>query len=555
MLTPEQIEALRDVAGKIADPVNEFLIKDIARRISKAGQLTGSAQYQIWRAQNLGLSQKEIKKQVQVLLDVSAKEVRNLMRQSAAVGYRFDLKSLPTAKAIPFEKNTAVQQIVQAIVDVAGEELKNLTRTLGMIDPYGKPLPLQDVYHSCCDFAFLQVSTGASDYNSAIRRATEKIAKYGVQTIDYQSGVHTSLEAAVRRNIMGGLGLMQEQISQRNHDDMGADGWEISAHAASAPDHELIQGKQYSDNEFRELNEKLERRIGTLNCGHAAFPIILGVSQPQYTEEELQRFRKDNKSGVAFQGRHYTVYEATQRQRAIERAIRKKKRQILADEAAENTDDLLNDRIRLERLKQEYSRFSRATGLRTQNERARALGFDKEQAWRAKSEAETYFHYWSKEIGVNESIKSLEKYYDVKYNDSARYNLLKQYAKDVERGWISPLSGFENYETAYLRIQNEIVGKVTSGGITITGQSKHFIQRVIGTGVDPLKLKEDLRVISRSGVAIEDIKDALFAPENIGERIEKSNGMYSVRYVGKNCWVSINPDTGVLIQTNPKKGN
>ena len=96
---------------------------------------------------------------------------------------------------------------------------------------------------------------------------------------------------------------------------------------------------------------------------------------------------------------------------------------------------------------------------------------------------------------------------------------------------------------------------MTSGGITITGQSKHFIQRVIGTGVDPLKLKEDLRVISRSGVAIEDIKDALFAPENIGERIEKSNGMYSVRYVGKNCWVSINPDTGVLIQTNPKKGN
>ena len=139
---------------------------------------------------------------------------------------------------------------------------------------------MQEVYHKCMDFAFMQVSTGAADYNTAIRQATKNLADKGVYVIEYGSGVHTSLEAAVRRNVMGGLGLMQEQISQRTHDDLGADGWEIDAHSNSAPDHEPIQGHQYSDADYAALNNSLIRRIGTLNCGHSAHPIILGVSPP-----------------------------------------------------------------------------------------------------------------------------------------------------------------------------------------------------------------------------------------------------------------------------------
>ena len=61
MLTPEQIAAFRDQALKITDPINDFLLADIARRISEAGQLTSTASYQVWRAQQMGMSQREIK--------------------------------------------------------------------------------------------------------------------------------------------------------------------------------------------------------------------------------------------------------------------------------------------------------------------------------------------------------------------------------------------------------------------------------------------------------------------------------------------------------------
>ena len=380
MLTADQITALGDKAQRITDPIVEFLIEDIARRISETGQLTSTASYQAWRLQQLGVSQRQLKKELRKLLKVSHRELRQLLTQSAEVGYNFDISKLPYVQAVPFSKNETVQQIVSAAVQMARDDLTNMVQTLGFVGPDGQALPLTEAYQQACDFAFQKVANGAQDYNSAIRQATAQLTKKGIVTIDYESGVHTSLGAAVRRNVMGALGIMQEQISQQNHDDLGCDGWEISAHAASAPDHEPIQGKQYSDAEYTTLNNSLIRRIGTLNCGHAAFPIILGVSSPQYSPEELEKFRRDNEKGIDYDGKHYTMYEATQRQRNLERAIRDRKRRILIDEATGDKERLAVDQTKLGRLNDEYARFTKAAGLRSQRERANISGFGVKEA-------------------------------------------------------------------------------------------------------------------------------------------------------------------------------
>ena len=279
--------------------------------------------------------------------------------------------------AVPFAENLVLQQIVSAAVELAQEDFSNIVQTVGFVTPYGKTEPLTRAYITTCDFAFQQVVTGATSYTQAIREATEKLAKQGIRTINYESGVSTSLEAAVRRNILGGLGLMQEQITQVTHDQLGCDGWEITAHANSAPDHEPIQGRQYSDAAYQALNDSLRRRISTLNCGHAAFPIILGVNRPQHSPRELEQFREDNEKGVTVEGRHYTGYEATQMQRKLERAIRARKRRVMVDEATGDTEKLSQDRTRLTLLHQRYREFSKAAGLRTQYERTEVAGFGK----------------------------------------------------------------------------------------------------------------------------------------------------------------------------------
>lgn len=387
MLRAEEIEALRDAATDLLRPVIEYLLRDIAERIAKAGQLTATAQYETWKLQQLGVSQREMKKQLKKLLKVSNRELRQLLTQSAETGYNYDIRSLPQVQAVPFHRNEAVQQIVRAAIAQTQGTLENLTQTLGMVDPYGNVNPLRDTYRKCMDYAFEQVSSGAVDYNTAIREATRNLAAKGVEYIDYESGVTTSLEAAVRRNIMGSLGLMQEQISQHNHDQYGATGWEIDAHSNSAPDHEPIQGKQYTDAEYEALNNSLVRRIGTLNCGHSAHPIVYGASIPQYTPEELEEMRQKNETGISFRGKHYTGYEATQRQRRLERAIRAQKRKILIDKATGDAEKLETDQIKLQLLQQDYKAFSKAAGLRTQHERLEKVGF----GWKEATEANNTF--------------------------------------------------------------------------------------------------------------------------------------------------------------------
>ena len=125
------------------------------------------------------------------------------------------------------------------------------------------------------------------------------------------------------------------------------------------------------------------------------------------------------------------------------------------------------------------------------------------------------------------------------------------------------MSGFDNYKNLYGRVENEVVGLQTSNGIVIKSQSEHFLQRVIGTAINPSKIHDGLRTMTgtnpqgyrssaRSGVEIEDIIEAVTygKPDIIRKNV--NTGKNSQKFYGKNCAVSINPDTGNLIQCNPK---
>lgn len=368
-LRPEQIAALQDACEELAEPISQWLLRDIAQRIAEAGRMTSTAAYELYRTRALGESKAALKKFLREQLKLTRREVRRLFRQAARFSHDADFDRLGIARK---GYSQSFEQTVAAAAKLAGGELTNLTQTLGMVDRTGKALPLQKAYRSAMDFAFSQVFSGAADTNAAVAMATRKMAAQGVRVIDYESGVHTGLEAAVRRNMLSGLGLLDEQVTQQNHDELGCNGWEISAHANSAPDHEGIQGRQYSDAEYEALNASLTRRIGTLNCGHIAMPIMLGVNSPQYTEAELREFREDNVRGITYEGRHYTGYEATQKQRQLERAIRAQKNRILIAESAGDAERLQTAQIRLRMLERHYQEFSRAAGLRTRTQRAQA---------------------------------------------------------------------------------------------------------------------------------------------------------------------------------------
>ena len=146
-----------------------------------------------------------------------------------------------------------------------------------------------------------------------------------------------------------------------------------------------------------------------------------------------------------------------------------------------------------------------------------------------------------KETLGKDSPNTLKEFQELKYNNSNEWNLVKDYVKSRENNMISAFTPYSQYKEYKAIIESDIVGLITNNGIKITGQSKHFIERVFGTNEDPKTNRP------RSGVEINDIKDALL---NGSVRIRKSDPN-SIKFITDKCMVSINPKTGVLIQTNP----
>lgn len=113
--------------------------------------------------------------------------------------------------------------------------------------------------------------------------------------------------------------------------------------------------------------------IGGANCRHSYWPYIEGVSERTYTDAELEAMKPENRPKIKFEGKEYDDYQATQKQRQIERTVRKLKRRKTAFEAAGLTEDAQAANIRLRRLNQEYRAFSKAAGLPEQRERMKVL--------------------------------------------------------------------------------------------------------------------------------------------------------------------------------------
>lgn len=362
-LTPEEIDGLRELILSIYGPIGEDLLRDLCRSITTAGGMTSSAEYKLLLAKSLAGADDVIADTLRRQTDLTDDAVKQLMRWAAA-------------KTAPLEENESLRNIAEAYVKVTRKEVANVLGQLAAADVDGRVYPIKDVYRRTMDYVFRQVSSGAKTPEEAVRRATLQLWQRGIRTIERSDGRSFSIEYMAQRAIMAKMGEMTTAINEKQHEDGGFDGWEISAHSACAPDHEPIQGRQYSDKDYKLLNSRLQRRIGTLSCKHFAWPIKLGVHSPQWTEKQLAEMAQENAEGVTYEGRHYTQYEATQQQKALENSIRQCKDRIAAaqEEGKLGSGELRSSRILLRQLNAEYERFSAAAGLPTAPERLRAAG-------------------------------------------------------------------------------------------------------------------------------------------------------------------------------------
>ena len=395
MLTPEYLQGLPAELEKLYLKLEEDIIADICRRIKLAGQLTDTAEYQVLRMKELGAGTEYIKRKIAEYSQLSDDAVDRMFFDAAQVSDDFYREAYSKANKdyVPFEYNDFFQQIVTANINQTNGELRNFTRSMGFSYRGSNGVrrfhDTAETYRDCLDYAFTQVETGAVDYITAVRNAARRLTESGLQFVDYSSGVVNHADVAVRRAVLTGISQVTGKIAEHNAAELDTDIVEVTAHAGARPDHAEWQGGWYSlsgkSKKYRSLAEATGYgRVDGLkgaNCRHDFYPVIEGIDKPMYTAEELANI--DPPPFTDKNGKTYTYYEATQRQRAMERAIRKTKREILAADSSGDSDMFAAKSVLLRRQREEYDRFSKAAGLLTQNERNQVVGFGRSEASRA----------------------------------------------------------------------------------------------------------------------------------------------------------------------------
>ena len=553
MLPPSTLDRMPDAFVELWQGVEDEILKDVARRISKTGTLTHTANWQLWRYQQTEALRADV---VQLLAKYSGKSdaaIRQLLLQAAteameredAIYYHYGLE--PT----PFEESPALNNLLDAGARQTAGTWKNLTATTANT--------VTGQFERTLDAAWAKVSTGAFDYKTAVKQAVDSLAD-GMKFVTYPTGHKDSIEVAARRAILTGVNQTAGKLQVARADEMGVEFFETTAHGGARPSHAEWQGRQfhrggavdYMGKHYPDFEAATGYGTGAglcgWNCRHTFFAVFPELGDPPaWTRDQLEELNARN---IEYNEKKYTRYEINQMQRARERNVRRWKKRYLAEtEAGVDTTD---SAVRLRVARQSLAEFAQATGGRVDSARTSVPKFGRSEASKASAKSHAHHTDWLKSINAQStSLNTVAKYYDARYNNTEEYRLLMQYANSVKSGWLSPLAGFDLYKSTHERIQTELVGKTTADGTVITGHTAHFMERMFGTLVDPDKLKYDLKIIRRSGVGYEAMRDTVLNPERINPVKTDSRGKRSVRLIGK-AIVTINPDTGQLIQLNPR---
>ena len=376
LLSETYLNSLPDPIAKNMEALNQYVVERICKRIQKIGTITPSDAHRLKSAiEYAGADLQAIQKELERITGMNAKELDKMFEDVAAENVDFantyyKARGMETLK--DYTENAALKSFVEAAKKTAADGVTNISNTTMIGFKSGKRIiPLREYYIQAIDRAITFVQTGTVDYYTAIRSTVKEMASGGLRRVTFDSGYSRRLDSQVRMNLLDGVRQLNMAMLEQTGKEFGADGVEISAHALCAPDHQRIQGKQYSLAEFERLNRSLDRPIGELNCHHFTTPIVLGVSKPVYSASELREINKRSNAKVSYGGKTYTRYEASQRQRQLETAIRYAKDERDACVAAGDKLGATQARKKSAALTAEYKRFSEAAGLTKRMERTR----------------------------------------------------------------------------------------------------------------------------------------------------------------------------------------
>lgn len=377
-------QATIDTYQQMSNEICEVIIKRINAigKLSKTDiiRLTNSIQY-------YGADINEIEKIIAKYTKMGKSEIDKIFQDVALKNDEFAKQFYKYRNMTPL--NALDDAFLKEQIYFIKEQTKaftgqNLSNTLAFKGLGGGYVPIRQAYKQYIDRAIYEIQGGTIDYNTAMKKAIRNLSQ-GVDVVKWNTIIgtdengnpiyyHRRLDSSVRQNILDGVKQANQQIMDYHGKQFQADGIELTAHAISAPDHAPVQGRQFSNDDFDRMQSGLdfldykgnhydgfERPIGQWNCRHFAIPIVLGISQPVYTEKQLQEMEQNSAE----------KYPIKQKQREYERYLRELKEQYKVLKETGNNEEAAQLKKQINAKQKEYRIFSKVHQVEYEPERAR----------------------------------------------------------------------------------------------------------------------------------------------------------------------------------------
>jgi len=395
MLSDKELETLGDLIAPLFQELEKEVIADIARRVKKTARLTETAELMAKAMMEAGVSPAKIRSEVMKLMRADAayrKEVANntkqykrdvihkirqtekeaaemsnmIIAEAGNMAYNKDL-SLWHQAGKTLTKNSAFTGIVAAMAKETAMTMRNLTKTTGFKGIHGY-MAIENAYVKSLDKAMMKVASGTFSLDQAVNDCVKELSKSGLRKIDYKSGRSYQLDTAARMCVRTGSAKLSGNISMQHCDETGTDLVEVDAHWGARPEHAEWQGKIYSRSgknkkypDFKVCRYGEVDGLCGINCRHTYYPFWEGISVPNTWPSEPKP--------VEYNGKEYSYYDATQKQRAMERNVRATKREIEAQRSLGGDTKELEARKRKQIA--EYHKFSNTVNISPKDNRLR----------------------------------------------------------------------------------------------------------------------------------------------------------------------------------------
>ena len=390
MLKPDFLlhvsEGAEDISEALHNEIIKRIINRIMLRISRNDDyiLTAYDKWNIETLQQAGYLLEDIQKEIAKATKLQEKEIAEAMEDAGVETLSYDDKIYETVglSPAPLTQSPELIRLMQRNYEATLGEWHNFTRTTADIS--------QQLFISELDKFYMHVSTGAMGYTQAVKEIIDTVVSDGVR-VYYDTGHSDTIETATLRAVRTGISQMSSDIQMARAVEMGAEKAIISSHLGARPSHQIWQGRVFTINEIKSTDEGMPA-LGTVqglcgvNCRHSWSVFYDGMDNPfeQYDSEENRK-----------------QYEKEQRQRTLERRIRKTKREVMGWKEAVDaeTDDKAKFELDLQYQKkasllqkqnEAYKEYCEKNNLRPLADRITIARWNRQQAAAARGAAKRY---------------------------------------------------------------------------------------------------------------------------------------------------------------------